>query len=338
VLTFGLYLYEGTDAVFRIVIKTLRVFGPAADQKDIRLTLQLALLLWAPICWSQELAPAQSGEGGTNPPTQLDAVFVYGTNTLLEEIPLGPNQQPEWTARRRFVTTRIYVQPPWQVETELGWDGAFLRNGKPQHLIQEEIELGLPYRFQLDVENVNQNFEEGGDAGEWHHESNSVELRWALADWGKIPLNPTVNLEWKFNDGQADAYECQLLLGDELGPRWHWGLNLFFEQQIGDDRVREFAASQAVSYTLIDQKVGAGVEMKFSSESDKDSRNSPENKFQIGPSMQWRPTRRTHLDLVPLFGVNADAPVCEVFLFFGFEFGPGSTENERVNPASLRGK
>jgi hypothetical protein len=185
---------------------------------------------------------------------------------------------------------------------------------------------------------VNQNFQEGSDTRNWHHESTSLELRWALADWGKIPLNPTVNAEWKFNDGDADAFEFQLLFGDELGPRWHWGLNLFWEQQVGDDRVREFAASQAVSYTVVDQKLDAGVEMKFRSESDKDTRNNPENWFQLGPSIQWRPTRRTHLDLVPLFGLTGHAPVCEVFLFFGFEFGPGSVEQERVNPASLRGK
>lgn len=303
-----------------------------------RCLCQVAMLIWAPLAWSQEPEPARTAPGDTNAPAAMAPIFVYGTNTLGEELPLGENQQPEWTARRRFVTTRIYVQPPWQVETELGYDGAFPRTGTPQHLIQEEIELGLPYRFQFDIENVNQNFQEGSDTREWHHESVSTELRWALADWGKIPLNPTVNLEWKFNDGDADAFECQLLLGDEFGPRWHWGLNLFWEQQVGADRVRELAASQAVSYTVVDQKLGAGVEMKFRSESDKDSRNNPENWMQLGPSIQWRPTRRTHLDLVPLFGLNGSAPVCEVFIFFGFEFGHGSIENERVNPASLRGK
>jgi hypothetical protein len=112
----------------------------------------------------------------------------------------------------------------------------------------------------------------------------------------------------------------------------------FFEHQIGDDRRQEIAASQAISYTLIDQKLGAGVEMKFSSESDKDTRGNPNNAFLIGPSFQWRPTRRTHLDVAPLFGVNGDAPQAELLVFFGIEFGPGSKEPEGVVPASLRGK
>ncbi len=265
---------------------------------------------------------------GTNPPA------------LNEEMPIDAYGQPVWTARRRFVTTRVYVQPPWQAELELGYDGAYPRMGGPQELVQEEFELGLPHRFQFDVENVNQNFVEDDDTPDrhWHHVSNSLELRHALADWGVIPLNPTVNVEWRFGDDEADAFECQLLLGEELAPRWHWGLNLFYERQIGDDLTRELAASQALSYTLIDEKLSAGVEMKFSSESDEDNRNHPEDTFSIGPSFQWRPSARTHLDVVPLCGVTGDAPTLELFVFFGIEFGPGSKEREGAVPASLRGK
>jgi hypothetical protein len=168
--------------------------------------------------------------------------------------------------------------------------------------------------------------------------SNSIELGYALADWGKIPLNPTVKLEWKFNNAAADAGEVQLLFGEEFGPRWHWGMNLFYEQQIGDDREREFAMSQALSYTLIDQKLSAGVEAKISSESDKDSRSQPQTKFLVGPSFQWRPTKRTHLDVVPMAGFGHESPYAEVFVFFGFDFGRGSNEKEGLEPASLRGK
>jgi hypothetical protein len=290
-------------------------------------------------------ALAQTGPSGNmsaadgDQPAHLGQATVVATNVLQEELLMGDNKQPEWTARRRFITTRVYVQPPWQFEAEFGYDGSFGNVGKPMHLLQQEIELGLPYRFQVDFENVFQNFKEGDDeTRKWKHESNSIEVRYAFADWGRIFLNPTVNLEWRFNDGAADAAEVNLLLGEEFGKGLHWGLNLFYEQQIGDDRIREFAFSQGLSYTLIDQKLSAGVEMKFSSESDKDSRSDPENKFQIGPSFQWRPTRRTHLDIVPLFGCTSASPTAEVFIFFGFEFGKGSKEPEGVSPASLRGK
>jgi len=294
--------------------------------------ISLPVLIAALVGWTA------GGLAQTNPPIRLPEVEVTGLNAPQEDLPIGPSQQPEWTARRRFATTRIYVQPPWQVETELGWDATFPRTGKPEHLIQEEVEIGLPHRFQLDFENHDQNFEEDAGATNWHHDSNSLELGYAFADWDVIPLNPTLKGEWKFNHGAADAYELQLLLGEEFGPRWHWGLNLFFEHQIGDDRRQEVAASHAISYTLIDEKLSAGVEMKFSAGSDKDSRNDPEKSFELGPSVQWRPTRRTHLDVVPLIGVGHDAPQAELLVFFGIEFGPGSKEKEGLVPASLRGK
>src|ERR1041385_3013737 len=49
-----------------------------------------------------------------------------------EEQPVGENEQPEWTTRRRFSTTRVYVLPPWQFEFEQWWKGKFPRHGGPE--------------------------------------------------------------------------------------------------------------------------------------------------------------------------------------------------------------
>jgi hypothetical protein len=269
-------------------------------------------------------------------PVSMPPVTVTATNEIAEEAPLGPNKQPEWTARRRFTTTRIYVQPPWQFEAESGWDAQYFRSGhgSPFHLLTQEFELGLPHRFQVDYEYA-ETINKGGD-GRWRYDSSSFELRWALAEWGKIPLNPTIKAEWKINNADADAYELNLALGDQIAPRWHWGSNLFYEQQVGTDRERELDATLAISYSLIDEKLGIGTEMKLTDETDKDDRVS-HLQFQIGPSLQWRPTPRTHLDLVPLLGTTGPSPRVEAFLFFGIDFGPGS-EHEGVEPASLRNK
>src|SRR5690242_19501302 len=74
---------------------------------------------------------AQTTDQPVNP-LPMPPVTVTATNTLQEEAPMGPNQQPEWTARRPFGITRVYVQPPWQVETEFGWDAMYPRGGSPQ--------------------------------------------------------------------------------------------------------------------------------------------------------------------------------------------------------------
>ena len=192
----------------------------------------------------------------------------------------------------------------------------------------------MPHRFQADLyENWVMN-----DHGRARHHDVATELRWAPADWGRIPLNPTLYGEWKFVDKTQgpDVYEIKLLLGEELAPRWHWGLNLVYEQETGGSRTTEWAWSQAVSYSLRDQRLSAGLEMKFSHETEAGSRHEPEIKFLVGPSLQWRPTLRTHLDLVPLFGTTSDAPRVEAFVVFGFDFSAPSPRGRA--PASLRGQ
>lgn len=273
---------------------------------------------------------AQADEQPGNP-VPMPEVTVTATNELAEEALMGPNQQPEWTARRRFVTTRVYVQPPWQFETESGWDATYPRKGSPSHLLTQEFELGLPHRFQVDYE-----YAEAINDGHWRTDSSSFELRWALADWGRIPMNPTIKAEWKINNADADAYELNLALGDEIAPGWHWGSNFFYEQQVGTGRERELDATLAISHTLIDEKLSIGAETKLTDETDKDDRVS-HLQFQAGPSLQWRPTPRTHLDLVPLFGTTGHSSRVELFVFFGVDFGPGS-EHEGIEPASLRNK
>ncbi|HXI83042.1 MAG TPA: hypothetical protein VNL17_03010 [Verrucomicrobiae bacterium] len=280
---------------------------------------------------------AQSDAQPVNP-LPMPAVTVTATNDLSEETLIGPNQQPEWTTRRRFAITRIYVQPPWQAETEFGWDAVYPRGGSPQHVLQQEIELGLPYRFQVDYEIHGANFEEGTTGGgRWHYASSEFELRWALADWGKIPLNPTLKVEWKINGDGTDAAEANLLLGDELAPRWHWGSDLFYEQAVNGDRRTEKAVSLAVSYSVIDEKLGIGMETKLDSENDVDDRHAHLN-LELGPSVQWRLTSRLHLDLESLFGVTGFAPHVETFVFMGYDFGPGSEPGEGVRPISLETK
>jgi hypothetical protein len=77
-----------------------------------------------------------------------------------------------------------------------------------------DTEIGLPYRFQLDL------YQNWGIAdGKSFYKGSSVELRYALAKWGKIPLNPTLYGEWNFNDNASDVWELKLLLGAGIGPR-----------------------------------------------------------------------------------------------------------------------
>ncbi len=266
------------------------------------------------------------------PVTQLPVVTVTEP-ALREEAGVGPNNQPAWTTDGRLgSTTRAYVLPPWHVELTQWWRPEAPRGGSPKHLFQEEIEIGLPYRFQLDLY---ENWELTSD-GYVRHAANQVEVRWALAEWGRIPFNPTLYAEWKFNNAAADTVEMKLLLSEVIAPRWHWGVNFTWEQQVGDGRETEFAVSQALSYTLVDEKLSAGVEMKFEHKTEQGSRSDAEIEFLIGPSIEWKPTTRTTLSVAPLFGVTDDSPHVQAFVIFSIGLGRESEGEARV-PVSLKG-
>jgi hypothetical protein len=110
----------------------------------------------------------------------------------------------------------------------------------------------------------------------------------------------------------------------------------FTNRRSAGGRATELSFTQGISYTLRDEKLSAGLEMKFTHETAVGSRSNPEIKFLLGPSLQWRPTPRTHLDLVPLVGLTHDSPRVEAFVVFGFDFWPMERKHEHYAPASLK--
>jgi hypothetical protein len=283
--------------------------------------------------------PAILGTGGvlgegTNAPISLPPVTVSGTIPAIEEeTQVGPYQQPEWTTERRFPGTRVYLQQmPWNTGFEQWMRYQDYHGGTSETRFQEEIEIGLPHRFQVDLyETWGVDQDRRADQQEY-----SAEVRYALADWGKIPLNPTLYLEYAEHNRAPNTLEGKLLFGTDITPRWHWGLNLADETELSGSSNIELAASQGVSYTLIDQALSAGVEMEFYHEK---SIGVPEKwEYLIGPSVQWRPNSRMHLDIAPLIGCTYDAPIVEAYVVFGIDFGTGTGKGEHYAPTSLRGQ
>lgn len=228
-------------------------------------------------------------------------------------------------------------------------------------MFTQEIEVGLPYRFGLAVENSVEAYR-----GEVQERTFSVELRYALADWNKIPLNPTLFVEYKagigaiFSEegppeplpkGEAeeflaernplpDAFEVRLLLAQDFGEHFEWALNGFFEQEVGGDRGREYGFSQGALVPIIAkrERLKVGAEMLFTAFTDKGIRNDPSYRCVIGPTVAWKPSAQTRLDLSALFGVTDDSPRASIFAVFSYVFGPGSERKEAEVPASTRNR
>jgi hypothetical protein len=306
-----------------------------------------------------------------------------------EEVPSAYGAPPAFSRSRFAPLTNAYVLPPWGFLFATIYQGDAFDDGPPDHSWTQEVEMGLPYRFGLAAEVEAERFN-----GEGQARSISLEARYALADWNKIPLNPTIFAEYKFGVGkvlheeggeegedmdegggdefrqvrslmrlhghrhvgrtqeeepgeegeeggrpdQPDAYEFRLLLSQDFGEKVEWALNGFFEQEVEGDRGREwgFAQSVTVPVLLPNERLKVGVEMQYQNFTMKNTRDEPTHSFVIGPTVAWKPSRNTRLDVSPLFGATDDSPDVSVFAVFSFVFGGQGQEAEA--PVSTRNR
>lgn len=265
---------------------------------------------------------------------------------------------PGGFSRTRFAPlTTAYVLPPWTFYFGSIYEGDAFRHSPPDHLFTQEVELGLPYRFGIAAETAFERFDGGGGPS-----STSVELRYAFADWGKIPLNPTIFGEYKFGLGtirheegpppppgeedeeagppkKPDAYEMRLLLADEFAQRYEWAANLFFEKENTGDRGREWGIAQSIVTPVLlpHEQLKVGIEMEYKNFTVKDTRGDPQHSFVIGPTAAFRTSKNTRLDFSALGGCTDDSPAVQVFAVFSWILGPGTEEHGEA-PVSTRNR
>jgi hypothetical protein len=164
------------------------------------------------------------------------------------EIPSAYGAPGGFSQSRFSPITNAYVLPPGQIYASLIYENDVAHFRSPDHHFTEEVEVGLPYRINLAIENGVQRYD-----GTLQDATFSFEARYAFADWDKIPLNPTVFAEYKIGIGRIlhdegaptpahkfgpggfdtsmeipDAYELRLLLSEEVFGRVEWALNTFF--------------------------------------------------------------------------------------------------------------
>lgn len=261
-------------------------------------------------------------------PSMMSQLVVQGY-ALNEDKPVGTYGEPEWTHNRRFSNTRVYIQQdPWEMGVEQWFRVRTYDHGQVTIRSQTEFEIGLPYRMQLDIY---QNVLHDNTGGGWQQEEEAFELRYAFADWGAIPGNPTLYLEYTIANHGSDALEPKILLGDDFGKGWHWGLNLICEHLLWAERTTEWRVAGGISRTLIDSVLSVGIEGQWA------HADGSKSEGLLGPSIQWRPTANTHLDLVALAGLTNSGPNAECWLIFGFDFGKGAKNPQGYKPTTVGG-
>lgn len=150
-----------------------------------------------------------------------------------------------------------------------------------------------------------------------------VEIRYAFADWNKIPGNPTLYLEWKGLNNGPDHMEAKMLLGGEIVSGWHWGSNFVFEHEMGGVQENSNEWTTGLSYTVRDSKLSVGMETQVALVNEKinaATRGKLDRQFLIGPSLQFRLLPQMHVDVAPLFGATAKSPRTKFIVVLGWEF------------------
>ncbi len=114
------------------------------------------------------------------------------------ELPSAYGAPPDLSHGRISTLTKSYVLSPFSFELEAGYEGDVFRHSPPTHLFRQEVEMGLPARFTVGVQNQIEHF-----SGETRERSFTLEARYALANWNKLPLNPAISAEGPFRPQQC---------------------------------------------------------------------------------------------------------------------------------------
>ena len=274
------------------------------------------------VIFSDFRANAQTEKDTSTITKNLKEVYVRGKR-LTEMQLVGEYNQPVWSTFRKFPTTRIYVQvPPGQAMYEKWMEIRDNRGDKGTEIrMRDEFAFGLGKRLELDLylhtvtigsaENSTLNFR----AFSW-------EIRYALADWGKIFGNPTLYFEYLYMNGDYNKIEPKLLLGGNINDYSIWGVNFVYEGQLANSKEKDEELAVTASYSrILSNRVSLGASYQYITENGREAGiDNISEEHLLGPSFQLKLHDRAYLDVEPLIGLTKESKKSKTFIIFGWRF------------------
>jgi len=299
-------------------VRAQDVAESSTDQSDTPYEVQLASADVTTNPAAQGGETEVSGERPRLRSDQMPAIEEIGVTAprFREDELIGSYAQPRWTATRLMPSTRVYVIPEGKTEVEL-WYRPTFDDGEHEARMLAEFEIGLPHRFQLDLY---ARADKPGDSNELLY-GQQIEVRWAFADWGKIPGNPTLYFEWLNLEERPNKIEPKLLLGGDITEGWHWGVNIVAEMEYeGSEREHEYELTTGIVHTIKDSVFSVGAAFKTSWIDVAGDRGNYDRPALIGPSFHWRPVPQWSINLETLAGFGSDSPDGQITFQTGWEF------------------
>jgi len=171
-----------------------------------------------------------------------------------------------------------------------------------------------------------------------HASAGVFEIRYAFADWNKIPLNPALSFEYVAGWGKAvessghashhhgehlqnrpDEAVVRLLLGQNFGDQLGYALNLALGQDAFDNGGK-LELTQCLTRGLMRGTFEVGAEMRYV-HSTQDYLAHEKDNLTLGPTLTWKPTRQTRFNVAPLAGCTGESPRIAILAMFSYEFG-----------------
>lgn len=212
-----------------------------------------------------------------------------------------------------FIGVKTTLQAPGQFAFRSYWEGVSPGAGEGFYSnLAQEIAIGLPGR-------VNLLLSESAEVvdGSYNHSAVNISLRYALGDYGAIPLNPMIEGTWGISPG-PDNWKVTLLFSEPLGERWFWGMNGIFEKLAGGDHEREIIVTNGLRREVITDHLWLGGEFKW--ENAKADGESAANELLVGPSLVLRLNEHIGLVAGSFWGLNNDSPDNETSVVLQIRF------------------
>ena len=231
---------------------------------------------------------------------------------------VGDYKQPAWTLVRKFPSTRVYVMtPPGTVMYEKWFDVRTPRYGAPSEVrMRDEFAFGLGKRLELDLY-MHTIYKNNKTLSTFGFRGFSWEVRYALADWGKIWGNPTLYFEHKLLNGRQ-GIEPKLLLGDRIGKKGIWGFNAIYEANLGgtnEEQKREYAYTASYG-KIINDDLTLGISHMFRY----NDYEGTSKEWYVGPLVQYRFNGHGYLNAEYMPGLNDEAKKSRTIIIFGWRF------------------
>lgn len=253
----------------------------------LKQSLSLALVFAAGSAIAQEARPSF-----TLAPIQTEA--TVSSASLRELDPVGLGQQPAWSSggNPRFTFSDVYAinAGARAAGVYVGTDFGFRGENNIHTDVAEQFTVGLKYGWQVAVaftQDLN-NSGDHGDSRDYLTLGGKIEVKKAIAPWGRLWGNPTLSLSFAEREGNADALRFAVLLGDNFAERWTWVGNIAYTHGFDDADSKSVALTGGAMYSIIDSKLAVGVEAVAQWQK---SGNSDDGAIiSAGPSVQWAPT------------------------------------------------